>query len=231
MRKNEFNRCILSGFLVWMYRFHLLRKICLILIKFFEKEDYFSYTMRRISKIYYGVEAHAYSSGVSGLISNLAFNEDHRITISRYAAIAKSARIFRRNHPLERLSASAFFYEPRFGITKEHNLAPHKPLFIGPDAEVMANAIITPGCSHIGVGAVVGCGSVVDKDVPDFAVVSGNPAKIVCFRFSNKTCEIIKASEWWKYSIDELKPYLAYMSKALKDEELADNPVLRKIKE
>jgi len=49
---------------------------------------------------------------------------------------------------------------------------------IGKKALIGANATILPGVS-IGVGALVGAGSVVVKDVPDFAVVVGNPAKII----------------------------------------------------
>lgn len=44
---------------------------------------------------------------------------------------------------------------------------------------IASNAIILPSCRKIGRGAVIGAGSVVVKDVPPMAVVSGNPAKII----------------------------------------------------
>lgn len=47
-------------------------------------------------------------------------------------------------------------------------------------ASIGANATILPGLV-IGVGAMVGAGAVVTKDVPDYAVVVGNPARIVRF--------------------------------------------------
>ena len=56
------------------------------------------------------------------------------------------------------------------------------PLHIAGDVWIGARAIILPGCRKIGHGAVVGAGSVVTKDVPDRAIVGGNPARVIRFR-------------------------------------------------
>lgn len=56
------------------------------------------------------------------------------------------------------------------------------PLYIAGDVWIGTRAMILPGCKKIGHGAVVGAGSVVTKDVPDLAVVAGNPAKIIKYR-------------------------------------------------
>ena len=56
------------------------------------------------------------------------------------------------------------------------------PLHIAGDVWIGARAIILPGCRRIGHGAIVGAGSVVTKDVPDWAVVGGNPAVIIKYR-------------------------------------------------
>lgn len=53
-----------------------------------------------------------------------------------------------------------------------------KPVVIGQGAWIGFNAIVLKGV-HIGKGAIVAAGSVVTKDVPDFAIVGGNPAKII----------------------------------------------------
>lgn len=52
---------------------------------------------------------------------------------------------------------------------------------IGEGSWVGANAVLLPGV-RVGKGAVVGAGAVVTKDVPDFAVVVGVPAKIIKYR-------------------------------------------------
>ena len=56
-----------------------------------------------------------------------------------------------------------------------------KPVVIGNDVWIGGRVIILPGV-HIGNGAIVGAGSVVTKDVPDYAIVAGNPATIKKFR-------------------------------------------------
>ena len=69
-------------------------------------------------------------------------------------------------------------------LTASHRLSDPKwrhkksPIFIGDYAWIAINSIILPGVS-IGKGAVIGAGSVVRENVPDYAIVTGNPAKIV----------------------------------------------------
>ena len=53
-----------------------------------------------------------------------------------------------------------------------------KKVSIGKGALILVGAIILPGV-RIGEGAVVGAGSVVTKDVPDYTIVGGNPAKVI----------------------------------------------------
>ena len=56
------------------------------------------------------------------------------------------------------------------------------PLFIAGDVWIGARAIVLPGCTRIGHGSIIGAGEVVTKDVPDWAVVGGNPAKVIKYR-------------------------------------------------
>ena len=55
-------------------------------------------------------------------------------------------------------------------------------LHIAGDVWIGARTIILPGCHRVGHGAIIGAGSVVTKDVPDFAVMGGNPAKVIRYR-------------------------------------------------
>lgn len=53
------------------------------------------------------------------------------------------------------------------------------PLFIDGDVWIGSRAIILPGCKKIGHGSIIGAGAVVTKDVPDWAIMGGNPARII----------------------------------------------------
>lgn len=55
------------------------------------------------------------------------------------------------------------------------------PVIVGDDVWIGTRSIILPG-RKIGNGSIIGAGSVVTKDVPDYAIVAGNPAKIIRYR-------------------------------------------------
>lgn len=56
-----------------------------------------------------------------------------------------------------------------------------KPLIIGDNAFIGSRSIILHNCNNIGKNSVIGTGSVVTTDVPDKAIVAGNPARIIKF--------------------------------------------------
>jgi maltose O-acetyltransferase len=60
-------------------------------------------------------------------------------------------------------------------------LQPSKPIKIGNDVWIGARVVILPGVS-IGSGVVIGAGAVITKDIPDWAIAVGNPARIVRYR-------------------------------------------------
>ena len=73
------------------------------------------------------------------------------------------------------------FDNPDVPLGSEGNL-PDTPLEIMEDVWIGARAIILPGCTHIGAHSIIGAGSVVTHDVPNYAIVGGNPARIIRMR-------------------------------------------------
>jgi len=112
-----------------------------------------------------------------------------------------------RNHPIEFQSTHPYFFNTSLGYVKKE-LIPMREIVIGNDVWVGRNTLILPSVKKIGDGAVIGAGAVVTKDVPDFSVVVGNPAKVVKYRFSEEVQGKIKASRWWDKDIEELQKNL-----------------------
>ena len=61
-----------------------------------------------------------------------------------------------------------------------------EPVVIGNDVWIGGRVTILPGV-HVGNGVIIGAGAVVSKDVPDYAIVAGNPARILKYRNKNKS--------------------------------------------
>ena len=64
----------------------------------------------------------------------------------------------------------------------ESGSLPDSPLEICEDVWIGARTIVLPGCKRIGAHSIIGAGAVVTKDVPDYAIVGGNPAKVIRMR-------------------------------------------------
>ena len=79
--------------------------------------------------------------------------------------------IWTKNHVFERTDVPIIDQ----GATEE------RPVTICDDVWIGSRCIILPGVK-IGHGAIIGAGSVVTKDVPEYSIVAGNPAKIVKYR-------------------------------------------------
>lgn len=76
---------------------------------------------------------------------------------------------------------------------------------IGNDVWIADNAVIRSGVT-IGDGAVIGNSAVVTKDVPDYAIVGGNPAMILHYRFNSNfiIIDALKKIRWWKWSDEKI---------------------------
>lgn len=169
----------------------------------------------------HGVYVGAYSYGPC--LTPGAFPPD--VTIGRYVSIAAGAKVFRRNHPMGRLSLHPFFYNAGSGVVAADTIE-STPLWIGHDSWLGAHSIVTPGCQHIGVGAVVAAGAIVTKDVPPFAIVGGNPARLIRMRFPTRLAEHILDSRWWERPVHDLSRALPILTRDLSIGDLT-HPLLR----
>lgn len=111
-------------------------------------------------------------------------------------------------HPTDGVSTAPMFYSTakQNGVTlcDESKVAESKQTIIGNDVFIGANVTVLDGVK-IADGAVIGAGAVVVDDIPPFAIAVGVPAKVVRFRFDEKTIEALLEKQWWNGSEEMLK--------------------------
>lgn len=78
-----------------------------------------------------------------------------------------------------------------------------KRITIGNDVWLGRNVIIT-NYANIGDGVIAGAGSVITKDIPDYAVVAGVPAKVIKYRFSREQIKALKKIAWWDWEDEKI---------------------------
>ena len=103
---------------------------------------------------------------------------------------------------MDRVSTHPAFFNSTLGYIQSDNVS-FSTLEIGHDAWIGFRATITPKCNRIGIGAIVGAGAVVTKDVPDFGIAVGNPARMIKQRFPDDVCALLIGSQWWKHALVE----------------------------
>jgi acetyltransferase-like isoleucine patch superfamily enzyme len=121
----------------------------------------------------------------SHLKSNTFIECSGGVTIGRYFHTGRGLTIFSTNHNYE--DATMIPYD---------EVSIEKPVVIKDFVWCGANVTIVPGVT-VGEGAVIGAGSVVTKDVPDYAVVGGNPAKVIKYRDIEKFKQLKKEGRWY----------------------------------
>lgn len=178
-----------------------LRALFIQIIAGLEGGEFRSQTLRHIFRDYHRVDIGLFSHGDCFVPGSL----DCHTTVGRYCSIAKGVRVMNRNHPLEFKSTHAYFFNPQLGFCRD-DIVDYIPLKIGNDVWIGANALILPHVRRIGDGAVIAAGAVVNKDVPPYAVVVGNPARAVRLRFPKDIVEALMASRWWEKPLEELDP-------------------------
>ena len=74
----------------------------------------------------------------------------------------------------------------------------------------------------IGDGAVIASDSVVVKNVPPYAIVGGNPAQVIKYRFDEKIIESLLRIKWWDWDIDKIHDNFKYFNQVEKFVEMHD---------
>ena len=130
-----------------------------------------------------------------------------RLIIGRFCAIATGARFLlsSANHPILGSTAFPFFIFGGDWLELTADLLPRiasrGDTVIGNDVWIGRDAVIMPGVT-VGDGAIIGAGAVVASDVPPYATVGGNPARLIRRRYSDDDIERLLRIAWWNWPIE-----------------------------
>lgn len=166
----------------------------------------------------------------------------HNVEIGRYCSIGQDFTCLQPNHPLDWVSTHPFQYNDVDNVygkellnnlqingSKKTVLVRNKvnKTLIGNDVWIGTGVTIVNGVK-VGDGAVIGAGAMVTKDVPPYAIIGGNPAKIIRYRFEKDVSRQLLNSKWWDYNLlncnytkyDNPQEFLKYFYEAIENNSL-----------
>lgn len=129
--------------------------------------------------------------------------------IGKFVNIASHVRINPTNHPMWRATLHHFAYRSISHLMADDddeevsNWRKQYRTIIEPDVWIGHGAIVMPGVK-VGTGAIIGSGSIVTKDVADYTIVAGNPARLIRRRVTEDIEAALKRVAWWDWSREQI---------------------------
>lgn len=143
-----------------------------------------------------------------------SWGEGTYYTVGKFCSISDNVTIFLGgNHRSDWITTYPF---PAFNDTfpEAKNItgcvATNGNVIIGNDVWIGSHATILSGVT-IGDGAIIGAYSLVTKSVPPYAIMGGNPAKIIRYRFDPSIIQLLLKIKWWDWTIEKIKKNIKYL--------------------
>jgi virginiamycin A acetyltransferase len=138
-----------------------------------------------------------------------------KLIIGNFCAIASGVKLIMNgaNHEIAPISTFPFaiFGNGWEAINNDVDITTKYPnkgdTLIGHDVWIGHEATVMPGVT-IGNGAIIAAKSVVTKDVPDYAIVGGNPAKVIRMRYDDSTIERLLQIAWWNWPATKITKHI-----------------------
>lgn len=144
-----------------------------------------------------------------------------KLIIGRFCAIACSVKFIMNgaNHEIKPVSTFPFgiFGHGWETVNESVDLTQKYPnkgdMVIGNDVWIGHDATLMPGIK-VGNGAIIASKSVVTKNVPDYAIVGGNPAQIIRMRFDDDTIKRLLDVAWWNWDAEYISQHVKLINSA-----------------
>jgi virginiamycin A acetyltransferase len=126
----------------------------------------------------------------------------NNIIIGNFCSIARNVTFQEYNHDFSKLT-SYFVKCNMEGKSMKEDVVSKGAIIVGHDVWIGTQCVVLSG-AKIGTGSVIAANSVVSGEIPPYAIVAGSPAKVIKYRFDEKTIEELLQSEWWNKSKEEV---------------------------
>lgn len=158
----------------------------------------------------------AIGRGTYGVPAIILFSSEDRVVIGNYCSISGGCQLVAGGEHNTRVTSTfpfKVYYGQDPGATAadparvRYADAVYKgPLVIGSDVWIGLGAVILSGVT-VGHGAVIGACAVVASDVPPYAIVVGNPARVIRHRFPDDVVAGLLRARWWDWHPDRVAEY------------------------
>jgi virginiamycin A acetyltransferase len=123
------------------------------------------------------------------------------LKIGKYCAVGEGVRVITSNHSTDYLAVNFVLQDMLLG---ERFVDKRSGVLIGSDVWIGDGVVILPGVT-VGDGAVIGTGSIVTRSVAPYAVVAGNPARVIRSRFGEEIVAELLRLKWWDWPLEEIR--------------------------
>ena len=143
-------------------------------------------------------------------VNIISWSDQYQIHLGKYNSIGRDCNFFlHADHRIDWVTTSSQLWGPVTPETAEMHMKMGHPICKGNikirnDVWIGATSTIMSGVT-IGDGAVIGAGSTITKDVPPFAIVVGNPGRVVKYRFTEEQIENLLKISWWDWEESKIK--------------------------
>ena len=142
---------------------------------------------------------------------------NNKLRIGHYCSIGDAVVfILGNDHYINHISTYPFKY---FLFNHQYEAISKGDIIIEDDVWIGFGSIILSGV-HIHQGAIVAAGSIITKDVPAYSVVGGNPAKIIKYRFDERTIKMLCKIDYSRLNKKMVLENIESLYKIMDEEEL-----------